>query len=495
MGKDRRPPSSRSPFEGIGRPSRESAFVDPRFVEGAATNATTRQDERWFGKSAKEVVLEMDKASRDALFYPFSGEFTVSVGGADIGIAHASIVSPSLRGGSAGRDTRREQLEAEERRLRPSVEKWLLKSSPGVAWDDVVGNDTARQHLVEAIEDPVRHADLFRHYGKKPTAGVLLYGPPGCGKTMFGKAAASVLARLHGARTASLLSLKGPEIQSPYVGVTEDRIRSVFAYARAYKALHGHPLVIFIDEADAILPSRDGAGGRQIYGYEESQVATFLTEMDGLEASGALVILATNRPEAIDAAILRDGRCDRKIRVERPTRVAAATILQRALIGVPLASVTLSAFGEPPLGKMSATHEPYRPTIEEHVRGELALTVADAVFAPEQVVAALATDAGPRFVRLSDIVNGAMLVGIVEQAKGNAFRRDLAAGGAPTGLTREDLEQAVISVVSQNRGLNLGAVIQEVAARDGFTAARVLARSASPLRYTVDAEDNVVRLQ
>lgn len=483
MGRDRRPPGSRSPFENIGRSSgkRERDIVDVTFQGEAVTNAVDPARSKWPAKTSKEIMADMEKAVREMVGNPFSGEFTVHIGKDQ----YAGVGRVELPGRA------RSKVAEDEQRLRGPVAKYLLTAAPGVAWDDVIGNDTARAHLVEAIEHPVRHAELYRHYGKKPTKGVLLYGPPGCGKTMFGKAAASVLAQLHGAKAASFMSIKAPELQSGWVGETERTIRDIFAYARAYKALHGHPLVVFIDEADAILPSREG----RVTWFQASNVATFLTEMDGIEDSGALVILATNRPEAIDAAILRDGRCDRKIQVERPTRTAAATIVERALIGVPLAPSTLTAFGEPPVGEMSGTGEPYQPTYTEHARGELAIAVADTVFAPDQVVTQLATDAGPRFIRLSDIVNGAMLVGLVEQAKGNAFRRDLAAGGAPTGLTRDDLDQAVLSVVAQNRGLNHAGVIQEIAAREGFSVAQVIAEGARPPRYTVDADDNVVRMQ
>jgi hypothetical protein len=479
---DRKPPGNKSPYENIGRGGgkimRPAEKVEPEHVQGCGD---------------RNCPICMPKGGRGG---------GAKMGGDGVAYVTIDMAGGFLFGGGGGgsgrsNDRGGDKLRTEERRLRGPVEKYLLTARLGVAWDDVVGNDTARQHLVEAIEHPIRYRELYAHYAKKPTKGVLLYGPPGCGKTMFGKAAASVLAELHGRKDgeASLLSIKGPEIQSPYVGVTEEIIRAVFAYARAYKALHGFPLVVFIDEADAILPSRDGNGTRRALPWEESNVATFLTEMDGLEDSGALVILATNRPEAIDAAILRDGRCDRKIRVDRPTRGAAAMIVQRALIDVPIAPVTLTAFGEPRPGQMSGTGEPYQPTLLEHARGELALAVADTVFAPEQIIAQLATDQGPRFIRLSDIVNGAMLVGIVEQAKGNAFRRDLAAGGTPSGLTRLDLDQAVLSVVSQNRGLNHVGVIQEIGAREGFTMAQVIPEGAGPPRYTVDADDNVVRMQ
>ncbi|MCX4196794.1 AAA family ATPase [Methylobacterium organophilum] len=476
MSRDRRPPGSRNPFENIGRSpgKREREIFDVKFDSATVTNAVAPPDSSWRDKTATEVMRDMEKVMREMTERAIFGDFTVTLNGEDIGRSKVRFATPNLDGSRRRSDPERERLEAEERRLRESVAKYLLKATPGVAWDDVIGNETARTHLVEAIEHPVRHADLYRHYGKRPTKGVLLYGPPGCGKTMFGKAAASVLAQLHGVKSASFLSIKAPELQSGWVGETERTIRDIFAYAGAYKALHDHPLVVFIDEADAILPNRDG----RATWFQASNVATFLTEMDGIEDSGALVILATNRPDAIDAAILRDGRIDRKIRVERPDVRAAAGIMRRALVRVPVGGE------DEQLG-----HEAMA------MRQALADEAARSVFASEQIVAQLATDQGPRFIRLSDIVNGAMLVGIVEQAKGNAFRRDLAAGGAPTGLTREDLDQAVLSVVAQNRGLNHAGAIQEIAVRDGFSIAKVVPEGAAPPRYTVDENDQVVRMQ
>jgi SpoVK/Ycf46/Vps4 family AAA+-type ATPase len=315
-----------------------------------------------------------------------------------------------------------------ERELRRKVEQYLLKTQHSLAWDDVIGNEAARTALVEAIEHPLVHKDLYAHYQKKPTKGVLLYGAPGNGKTMFGKAAASILAKLNKqAGDVTMLSIKGPSIQSPYVGVTEGIIRDIFAYAAAYKALHDVPLVVFIDEADSILPSRDGSNSRRALPWEESNVATFLAEMDGLDESGALVILATNRPESIDAAILRDGRCDRKIKVERPDEEASRQIILRNLVHVPLSP------GE---------------TAEE-----CATYAAGYLFDWSHRIARLKTDKGPDFLTLGHIVSGAMVVGLVEVAKGVAFRRDLAAGGVPTGICKDDIRVAIDTVFEQNRGL------------------------------------------
>lgn len=332
---------------------------------------------------------------------------------------------------ASGRDKPKGGDSAAYRQAKEKVEKYILATAHDLQWDDVVGNEAARTALVEAIEAPVQHAELYAHYGQKPLKGVMLHGPPGCGKTMFGKAAASVIGRLHGQK-ALLIKINGPEIQSPYVGVTEQIIRDIFAFARIYAKEKGHPLTIFIDEADAILPSRSG----RVAGYEMSNVATFLAEMDGLEGSGAFVILATNRPEAIDAALLRDGRCDRKIKVERPSREAARQILRKGLATAPIG-------GELDELVSGALQHFYS---RDHVLGQFRI--------------GRGKEAEDHPFHLHRIVNGAMLVGLVERAKAIAFRRDLAAGSR-SGIVLDDIKTAIDTVLVENRGMDHAYAVQE----------------------------------
>lgn len=326
--------------------------------------------------------------------------------------------------------------DVEYRRAKEKVEKYLLKAEHSTQWDDVVGNEVARIALLEAIEHPAKHADLYRHYGKKPLKGVLLYGPPGCGKTMFGKAAAAAVGRIYGG-SATLLKINGPEIQSPYVGVTEAVIRDIFKFARLYKNKHGHPLVVFIDEADSILPSRDATRAD----WHASNVAAFLAEMDGLEDSGAFVMLATNRPSAIDPAILRDGRIDRRIRVERPSREAARAIIAKAMAGAPLAGGSSADL---------AAHACERFFSSENILA----------FAGRAVVNETGADTDVRPFLLSDVVNGAMLVGLVERAKGIAFRRDMV-DGSVTGISAADITQAIEEILVDARGTDHRLAISE----------------------------------
>lgn len=329
---------------------------------------------------------------------------------------------------------------------RSKVEKYLLKTEHSTGWDDVVGNEEAKQALLEAIEEPVRNAELYAHYGMRTPKGIVLYGPPGCGKTMFVKAAAAAMSRIHG-RTVDVISVAGSSLQSPFIGVTEATIRAMFVYAREYRAYHGHPLLLFVDEAEVILPDRTGRR-RAVASWEESQVAEFLSQMDGMEQLGAFVVLATNRPEEIDEALMRDGRCDRKIRVSRPGREAVEVILRRTLAGIPLAEGTdLEALV---FAGTEAFHDPHY------------------VIHEGSVVRGFMSDKGePQVERiqalnfcLEHVINGAMVTGIAARARSRAFRRDREAG-TRSGLTVSDVIDSVREVFEENKGLEHAYAVRE----------------------------------
>lgn len=211
--------------------------------------------------------------------------------------------------------------------------RFAVTQTTGVTWDSIGGQEEAKEAFREAIELPFKSPEIFKAYNKQPMKGVLLSGPPGCGKTMLGKAAATAIQKMTGAKESGFLYIKGPEILDPYVGVAEAAVRKIFLRAREHKANTGSPAVVFIDEADAILGKR---GGHHSF-MEKTIVPAFLTEMDGMEESGALIILATNRPDTLDPAVIRDGRIDRKIAVTRPTLDDSADIFRLYLKDVPLA--------------------------------------------------------------------------------------------------------------------------------------------------------------
>lgn len=306
--------------------------------------------------------------------------------------------------------------------LRKPIEQYLLTVPATVTWDDVIGNAEAKQSLRTAIEASTKHKELYEFYKMTPARGVVLHGPPGCGKTMFAKATAGALAEMYGT-SVELISINGMEIESPFIGVTEKLISDMFTYARAYHKEKGHQLVIFIDEADALLPSRNSAARWQV-----STVASFLAELDGLDGCGAFVMLATNRPEALDEALLRDGRCSEKIKIVRPGYAEAKSIFRNAMLNCPTTH-RLEDLIEPTLDYFVAPHH----HVSDFFR------IADDI--PEE-----------HHLTLAHIMNGAMLVGLVARAKVLAFNRDLSEG-TRTGVTPEDLRSAIDKLVRENRDI------------------------------------------
>ena len=332
---------------------------------------------------------------------------------------------------------------------RAEVEKWLCPA-PDQAFDDIVGNAEALGQLRDAIEAPVKHKDLYHAYGMKMPKGAMLSGPPGCGKTMFARAAAAEMKRLYaGDKGHEFIAISGSELQSPYVGVTEGHIKSIFTFAREYREFHGHPLLVFMDEADVLLPDRTGRI-RRVAPWEESQVATFLAEMDGMRESGAFVLLATNRPNVIDQAVLRDGRCDFKIVVERPDTAAIEAISRKNFAGILTGADTVD---------------------------QLVFAAVEALFDPHKVIADLQSlsirinrdgidvkDTGHKHFLLEHIISGAMAASVPARAKRHAFARDKA-DGVPRGVTVADVLRAVNDLFEENRKLDHSFALEDFKAR------------------------------
>ena len=198
--------------------------------------------------------------------------------------------------------------------VQPSAMREVLVQRPNVRWEDIGGLQDIKDELAEAIEWPLKHADLFAEADVKPPKGILLYGPPGTGKTMIAKAVAAT-------SEANFISIKGPELISKWVGESEKGVREVFRKAR-----QAAPCVVFFDELDAIAPRRGSGGDAHV---TERVISQLLTELDGLEdLKGVVVIAATNRPDIIDEALLRPGRFDRILEVPPPDKDARKQIFQ-----------------------------------------------------------------------------------------------------------------------------------------------------------------------
>jgi proteasome-associated ATPase len=226
-----------------------------------------------------------------------------------------------------------------ERIPKAEVEELILEEVPDISYKDIGGLSGQIEQIRDAIELPYLHADLFKEHQLKPPKGVLLYGPPGCGKTLIAKAVANSLAKQVAAKTAQdegskegksfFLNIKGPELLNKYVGETERHIRLVFQRARE-KASEGMPVIVFFDEMDSIFRTRGSGVSSDV---ENTIVPQLLSEIDGVEGlENVIVIGASNREDMIDPAILRPGRLDVKIKIERPDAEAAKDIFSKYVL-------------------------------------------------------------------------------------------------------------------------------------------------------------------
>lgn len=314
----------------------------------------------------------------------------------------------------------------------PQQKKAPNISNP-VTWADVGGHHTAKAELIDAIESPYKNPAVYERYGQRPIKGVLLHGPPGCGKSLLGKAVASSIAMTHGGAgsATSFIYVKGPEIINKYVGESESNVRSIFDGAREHKRKHGYPAVIFIDEAEALLGHR-GADNMGTGYMTHTVVPAFLAEMDGLEESAAFVLLATNLPASLDPAVVRDGRIDRKVLIGRPDEAMAEEIFALHLRGKP--------------GKRKA----------------LAKAGAAMLFDPERVLFMVESRNAPSVaVTLAHVTSGAMVEGIVARATQLAIRREIASGEEGQ-LLLEDVLAAIVATQHEVADLDHGGVLHEL---------------------------------
>lgn len=300
-----------------------------------------------------------------------------------------------------------------ERIPKTEVSQLSLEEVPDVTYEDIGGLDEQIDQIKDAVELPFSHPQLYRDYQLHPPKGVLLYGPPGCGKTLIAKAVANSLATRVGDGSASyFLNVKGPELLNKFVGETERRIRLIFERAREL-ASDGRPVIIFFDEMESIFRTRGSGVSSDM---ETTVVPQLLTELDGVEnLSNVIIIGATNREELIDPALLRPGRLDVKIRVQRPTRDGALDIFRRHL----------------------TDDVPHAAPVEELIE-----VGVDKLFEPRPYVELTLVDGRVETLYYSDFVSGAMIANIVDRAKKLAIKDHLA-GTNTAGVTAQHLIEAV----------------------------------------------------
>src|SRR5437868_8560077 len=252
----------------------------------------------------------------------------------------------------------------------PEVEELVLEEVPDISYDDVGGLDDQIEAITDAVELPFVYRELFIDHKLPPPKGILLYGPPGCGKTLIAKAVANSLAKKvaevtgNQAARSYFLNIKGPELLNKYVGETERQIRLIFQRARE-KSEEGNPVIVFFDEMDSLFRTRGTGISSDI---ESTIVPQLLAEIDGVESlKNVIVIGATNREDLIDPAILRPGRLDVKIKIERPSRDAARQIFARYLTTeIPLDAEEVASVGGGQAGK--AVERMIERTVDEMYR-------------------------------------------------------------------------------------------------------------------------------
>ncbi|ABD11992.1 hypothetical protein ThrDRAFT_01807 [Frankia casuarinae] len=330
-----------------------------------------------------------------------------------------------------------------ERIPKSEVEELVLEEVPDIGYEQIGGLKSQIESIRDSVELPFLYKELYREHQLKPPKGVLLYGPPGCGKTLIAKAVANSLAKKVEAKTggqgtgrAFFLNIKGPELLNKFVGETERQIRLVFQRARE-KASEGMPVIVFFDEMDSIFRTRGSGVSSDV---ENTIVPQLLSEIDGVEQlENVIVIGASNREDMIDPAILRPGRLDVKIKVERPDAEAARDIFAKYVVPeLPLYPDDLAEFG----GNREATVQAMIQRVVERMYAESE---------ENRFLEVTYANGDKEVLYFKDFNSGAMIENIVARAKKMAVKEHIE--GGQKGLRMQYLLAACMDEFKENEDL------------------------------------------
>lgn len=327
-----------------------------------------------------------------------------------------------------------------EHLAKPENREYFVEDVPELPWSKIGGQEDAIRLIKETIESPLLHPEIYDKFEKKPIKGILLYGPPGCGKTLIGKATAYNLARAYSEQVGHevkeyFMSISGPKILNMWLGETERMVREIFQIARE-KAKQGRLVFIFMDEAESLLRTR--SSGRYL-NISNTVVPQFCAELDGLVAlENVVLMLTSNRPDFIDPAVLRPERIDRKVKVSRPDRDAARQILGLYLTDrLPLDPLLMSQFN------CDAQRA------REHLLDE-AIDVLWRTTKTNEFLKLFYRNGNSEVLFRKDLVSGALLKSIVDRAKDAAIRRSIADQTADQGIALDDLLKAIDEEYKEN---------------------------------------------
>lgn len=323
--------------------------------------------------------------------------------------------------------------------------RYKLLNPINVSWDDIGGLENAKLECRESIELPYQNPELFEFYNMKPDRGILLYGPPGCGKTMMAKAIATSIAKIHNHNItdSGYIYVKAPEILDKWVGNTEAEVRTIFERSREHYRQHNFKAVLAIDEADAILPQR---GTRRSSDVSDTIVPMFLGEMDGVDdqqtKENPIVILMTNRSDVLDPAVTRPGRISKHIKISRPDQETTVKILN--------------------------LHSNNAPFADENKEVIFAITCQN-IFSKSRLLYRVNNEHDFTF---GDCISGAMIEAICEKAKMIALHRDLEQK-TKSGLVLKDFLDAVQSIYLNQKGLNHSYDLEDFAEKIGIQSSQM----------------------